>query len=117
MAGLEQRIADGIEYFLAFDADGKPVGARSFRPADAFLMHSVTDYDCRGRGYRRATDEPLRQLLLARGFTTVYGNVYKSNTRMISSLTAAGWILEPHPDDDELLKGHLDLRNETAAEN
>lgn len=101
---LEKRIEKGIEYYLVHNSEGELVGARAFRVADNFMLHAVTDYQHRRKGYRLAASNALMDLLRQRGIRHLHANAIKANTRMLRGAESAGWKIKPHPDDPNLVK-------------
>lgn len=105
MARLEQKLADGMRYFLVLNENDDVVGARAFDPAKQLLMSTVTEFRFRGRGYQAAAGYKVYSLLAEEGYREFRSAFLRSNTRIRRSLIARGWTIEPDPDNPDLLRG------------
>ena len=104
---LARRMDKGIRHFLVVNGQGETVGARAFDPKKKLFINTVTDFACRGKGYQLSAGVKLRKLLIEEGYREFRCNVMRSNTRILRALVAAGWKLEPHPDNPDLIRGTL----------
>lgn len=106
---LQEKLVQGIQYFLIANCDGEFVGARAFDPSRKTLQNSVTDFRHRGNGYQLASGPKIRKILAKAGHTEFFVTVLRTNIRVQRTLRAAGWKMEPHPDDSDLVRGTLRL--------
>jgi len=106
---LQVKLANGIQFFLVVNRNGEYVGARSFDPSRKSLQNAVIDYEHRGFGYLLASGPKIRNLLAKDGHTEFRVTVLRTNTRVQRTMQAAGWEMEPHPDDPDLICGTLRL--------
>jgi CBS domain len=109
---LSKRMEQGIRHFLVVNEEGKPVGAKAFDTRSNLLINSVTVFAFRGQGININASIKLRKLLIKEGHRVFRGNVMRGNTRMQRAMVAAGWVLEPDPNDPELIRGTLTIENE-----
>ena len=105
MERLEQKLNDGLKYFLILNEADEVVGARAFNPATKLLMSTVTDFRFRGKGYQAAAGFEVVSVLADEGFREFRSAILKSNTRTQRSLEARGWTMEPDPENPDLLRG------------
>jgi hypothetical protein len=106
---LQEKLVQGIQFFLIVNCGGEFVGARAFEPGRKTLQNSVTDFRHRGNGYQLASGPRLRKIPAKAGHTEFLVAVLRTNTRVQRSLRAAGWKMKPHPDDPDLIRGTLRL--------
>jgi len=108
---LQEKLDRGIKYFLVLNDKGEYVGARAFDPGKNMLRNSVSDYYHRGKGYHLAGGRELRKILAREGYTEFRAIVLRTNTRVQRTMQAAGWEMEPDPDNPDLI--HATLRLES----
>lgn len=108
---LQEKLAHGIQFFLIVNSKGECVGARAFDANRKTLQNAVTDFHHRGNGYQLASGPKIRELLAKEGHTEFHVTVLRTNTRVLRTMQAAGWEIEPHSDDPDLIRGTLRLKN------
>ena len=106
---LQEYLGSGIQFFLIVNGEKEYVGARAFNPSTKMLLGSVTDYRHRGKGYQLAAGIKLRNFLAKEGHTEFHALVLCTNTRMQRNMHAAGWEMEPDPDNPDMIRGTLRL--------
>jgi len=102
---LRQKLDGGIQYVLVRNNKGEFVGARAFDSSKKMLQNTVTDYRHRGKGYQLAAGLKLMKLLASEGHTEFHALVLRTNTRIQRTMQAAGWELEPDPDNPNMIRG------------
>ena len=109
MEELQEKLDRGIRFFLVENSKGEYVGVRAFDPSKKTLRNIVTDYHHRGKGYQLAAGHKLRKLLASEGYTEFHATMLRTNTRIQREMQAAGWKMEPDPDNPDLILGTLRL--------
>lgn len=104
---LKRRIDDGFRHFLVINAEGETIGVTAFNTNNNMLCNSVTQFAFRGKGYQLNADIKLRKLLAEEGVREFCNAVFSKNTRMRRALEAAGWDMQPDPDNPDLFLGRL----------
>lgn len=106
---LQEKIDRGIRFFLVRNSRREYVGARAFDPSKKTLQYTVTEYRSRGKGYQLSAGDKLRKLLAKEGHMEFRATVLRTNTRIQRTMHAAGWDMEPDPDNPDLIRGTLRL--------
>ena len=106
---LQEELACGIRFFMFENRKGEFVGARAFDPTTKTVQYAVTDFRHRGKGYQLAAGHKLKKLLAYEGHTELRATVLRRNTRIQRVMQAAGWEMEPDPDNPDLIRGTLRL--------
>jgi hypothetical protein len=104
---LTRRIDRGVRHFLVLNGQGEAVAVTAFDTKNKMFCNSVTDFAYRGKGYQFTADIKLQKLLIDEGYREFCGFVMRRNTRMRRALEAAGWKMEPDPDNPDLFRGRL----------
>ena len=106
---LQEKKDRGIRFFLVRNSRGEYVGARAFVPSKKTLQNTVTDYRHRGKGCQVAAGRKLMKLLANEGYNEFHALILRTNTRIQRTMHAAGWDMEPDPDNPDLIRGTLRL--------
>ena len=104
---LQENLDLGIRFFLVVNSKEEFVGARAFNPSMKTLQNTITDYHHRGKGYQLAAGDKLKKLLAKEGYTELHALVLRTNTRIQRTMQAAGWEMEPDPDNPKMIRGTL----------
>jgi len=106
---LQENLGRGLRFFLIVNGEKEYVGARAFNPSMKTLQNTVTDYRHRGKGYQLAAGSKLMKFLAKEGHTEFHALVLRTNTRIQRTMHAAGWEMEPDPDNPNMIRGTLRL--------
>jgi RimJ/RimL family protein N-acetyltransferase len=98
---VEERIKDGVIFFLIYNENGQLVGATGFDQKRNMFVHSLIDRKYRGNGYGRSMFLGLIELFKRHGIIELRAQALKRNNQAIKMFQNIGFEIIARESDDK----------------